>query len=104
MTTNNVQVALIRYGTNEKIKDVFMTGHIPAVGDFFIDDDHADNDWKDKMYLVKAVTHFHNNLVAVHVDKYDVDAENRKWKNAVQYWEEMKERWKIDGSEKSEEN
>ena len=104
MTTNNVQVALIRYGTNEKIKDVFMTGHIPAVGDFFIDDDHVDNDWKDKMYLVKAVTHFHNNLVAAHVDKYDVDAENRKWKNAVQHWEEMKERWKVDGSEKSEEN
>ena len=93
MTTNNVHVALISYGTNEKIKDVFMNGHIPEVGDFFIDDDHADDDWKDKMYLVKAVTHFHNNFVAVQVDKYDADAENRKWKNAVQYWEEMKERW-----------
>ena len=103
-TTNKVQVALIRYGTNEKIKDVFMAGHIPAVGEYFIDDDQAREDWKDKMYVVRAVTHFHENLVAVHVEKYDTDAEEQKWRNAAQYWEKMKERWKIDGSEKSEEN
>ena len=102
--TNKVQVALIRYGTNEKIKDVFMEGHIPAEGDFFIDDVEAGDDWKEKMYVVRAVTHFHDNLVAIHVEKYDVDAQELKWKEAVKHWEEMKERWKIDGSEKSEEN
>jgi len=102
--TNSIQVALIEWGTNKKIKDVFMRGHVPAEGEFFIDDDHAGEDWKDKMYIVRAVTHFHNDLVAVHIEKYDVDEQDRKWKEAVKYWEEMKERWQEDGSKKSEEN
>lgn len=102
---SKLRVTLIRWGTNEKIKNVIMEGHIPSEGEFFIDDDKvAGEGWKDKMYIVRAVTHFHENLVALHVEKYDVDAENLKWKEAVKHWEEMKERWKIDGSEKSKED
>jgi hypothetical protein len=101
MTTNKVQVTLIKYGTNEKIKDIFMEGHIPAEGEFFIDDTEARDDWKDKLYIVRAVTHFHDNFVAIHIEKYDTEEQDKKWKEAVKYWEEMKERWKLDGSEKS---
>ena len=104
MTANKVIVALLKYGTNEKIKDITMVGHIPNEGDFFVDDDHINDNWKNNMYIVRAVTHFRDDLVALHIEKYDVDAEDQKWKEAVKYWEEIRERWHKDGSEKSEED
>ena len=81
-----------------------MENHIPAVGEYVIDDDKIRGDeWKDKMYIVRAVTHFHDNMVALHVDKYNPDEENSKWEKISQYVKELKE--KLDnGSEKSEEN
>ena len=86
-----LEVALIDYGTNKKIKSVFMDDHAPAVGDFIIDDEQiVPNEWKDKMYVVRAVTHLHNSLLAVHVEKYNVDEENKKWEQASAYLDKLR--------------
>lgn len=75
-----IRVVLFEWGTNKKIKTVLMDEHIPAVGEFFIDDNKvAGDDWEDKMYVVRAVTHFLGSLVALHIEKYDADSERRKW-------------------------
>lgn len=98
-----LNIALIEWGGNRKIKDIMMEGHYPTVGEYVIDDVKIADDWKDKMYIVRAVTHFHENLVAVHVEKFNPDAENEKWEKVSTYIKDLKERLD-NGSEKSKEN
>lgn len=88
---NKTCVALMEYGSNKHLKDIYMNGHIPCVGEYFIDDTKIDTEtWKDNMYIVKAVTHFQDSLVALHVEKYNSEEETLKWKKAVEFWESMK--------------
>ena len=94
---SKIKATLLEWGTNKVIKAVYFEGHIPAIGDFFIDDSKITDDWKTKMYIVKAVTHFTGDFVALHITKYNVDAEEAKWKEAVKYWEEIKNKMKEDG-------
>ena len=66
-----------------------MDGHIPVVGDYFIDSEEIGKDWENKMYIVRAVTHFLNNLVSLHVERYNVDEETKKWEETAEKLREL---------------
>lgn len=98
-----MKLHLLEYGTNKEFAvEEIAPYNIPAVGEFFIQDTYAFKGWEDKMYIVKAVTRFTGDNVAIHVSKYDPVAEEKYWQNMVNKIDKIRE--KVDGSKKSEEN
>lgn len=96
-----LSVTLFEYKTNKKIGHVYMASHCPAVGEFYVNSTKIDDTAKDNMYIVRAVTHFQDNKIALHIQKYDAEAEQERWDNMVDTIHKLGEKY---GSEKSEEN
>ena len=95
---------IMEYGPNNKLfeENVSASG-VPNVGDYIIADKYCPADWKDKMYIVRAVTRFFSDDVAVHVEKFNVDDEKEYWDNVVDKIRALQKGDKS-GSEKSKEN
>lgn len=86
-----------------------MNEHYPVVGDYIVDQFGlpTDDEWKENMYIVRAITHFRNNLITAHVEKYNPDIEDAKARNAAEYWAHVVDKLKREEKEngkKSEEN
>lgn len=96
-----LNVTLFEYGTNKKIGNVYMASHHPAVGDFYVNSTKIDDTANDKMYIVRAVTHFQDNKLALHLQKYDAKAEQERWNSMEETMKKLGEKY---GSKKSEEN
>ena len=71
----NVQI--VEFETNKVIKDSVKLSHIPNVGEYVILDNFVEEGWKEKFFIVRAVTHLLSDLVIIHISKFDWDEEER---------------------------
>ena len=104
-----IVVELLEWGTNKYITKVMMDAHYPAVGEYIVDEAGlpTSEDWKEHMYIVRAVTHFRSNLVTAHAERYNPDVEDAKARSAAEYWAHVVDKLKREEKEnvkKSEEN
>lgn len=75
------KVYLYEYGSNKFLRSFKTSTNVGyAVGDFYILDTEIKDNFRENMYLVKAVSHFlpafvtEEPQVALHLEKYDPDA------------------------------
>lgn len=72
-------IKFLEYGTNVEITECQLS-NVPREGEFVILNNKITSKWKDQFYRVRAVTYLiDSTTVIVHIEKYDIDAENQKW-------------------------
>ena len=89
--TEKVSCKFLSYGDNEHLFDAVVEV-VPRVGEFFIKDVDINDDWKQKFYIVRAVTTTLGNYVYVHLEQQDVDKEREKAEAIDRIMEDLKQK------------
>lgn len=81
-----INFVIYDWDTNKVIKETTMKPECcPAVGEFIILDEYLQENYKDNMYIVRAVSTFlppegsTEGVKAVHVEKYNPDKVKDEW-------------------------
>lgn len=71
-------ITLYEYGTNKQLGNVVLAD-LPRVGEFFILSEEIEEDWEEKFYIVKNITHtLKDGYKSIHIERYDVEEARRK--------------------------
>lgn len=95
-------IDLYEFGTNKQLGQTILAD-LPRVGEFFILSEGIDENWAEKFYIVKSITHtLQDGYKSIHIERYDVEEARKKEERIQAAMERINKRFKGEenGSEK----